>query len=190
MTKQIILGLLLLVLITIIAGGAYHLGKQTKQKPTKVYILSQYKNPRRNQILEVVHAYLANIETSEKFSLTFFYQSNFLTTNNLLDHLENSSHIAAESPLFVYFDRPFAEQKKQLRAAIENAFSGEARKTIFKSVVPILDLQFPEQTNLCAQLENDVLYSVWNFGGFALKLDETGIDKLKICTDKINEGGG
>lgn len=128
------------------------------------YKLSSRPPPSSGQV-----CFASSSEDQEEYDLKVVNPEVLISSvTDLADALENSS---SEKHFFAV-QSPYSEGKKKLRAYIESKFNGEARRLALRSVVPVYDRSEYKQEGDLDHLSADVFYSIDNFAGIGLIIDD------------------
>lgn len=109
--------------------------------------------------------------------------------NEVLDTFERTHNVPGSSKLFVQLPPPFSMSKKKFREDIDTQkrYTGDNRVRLLARIVPIVgsDERKPRDSTPCQQFDDDLAYSDWNFGGYALRLDDQTVELLAECLKEV-----
>lgn len=102
----------------------------------------------------------------------------------LLLELKNRVQTDSTDKLFIMLQPPYSKNKKILRREIEDVFLGSSRAKALALTVPIYNLNQYQHEELCKRIDDDMVYSKDNYGGFGViadKIEPVVINILKTC---------
>jgi hypothetical protein len=105
------------------------------------------------------------------------------SVDQLMDRHEKLTGDAQAKELFFKLNAPYSESKESLRQSIDSQsrFTGHARVQLLDRVVMVVGARDTPKANACTQLRDDWAYADWQYGGFALSIDNTTVDLLRPC---------
>ncbi|MBI3367837.1 MAG: hypothetical protein HY021_05150 [Burkholderiales bacterium] len=101
----------------------------------------------------------------------------------LLDQAASQRDQVEQSTLFFRLQKPYADTKKALHAAIDRSevFKGQDRMALMRRIIVIREVDAAADPASCERLNDDIEYAKWMFLGIGLLVREETIEPLKQC---------